>query len=384
MIKKLLLILLVVLTLVLKAQPYAIGHLSLATTDPARNNRNVTAQVYYPGVTAGDDVAVANGQFPLIIFGHGFLMQYGVYNNIWEELVPNGYVVVMLTTEGGIQPNHGEMGTDFIFLKNSIQNDAETNSGSVFYQKLTTTSAYMGHSMGGGASYLGAQNDPDVTALVGLAPAVTNPSSIDAAATVSKPTLIFSGSADPVTPAATAHIPIYDSLKSTCKVFVSITGGGHCYFANAGSVCEIGEGGGNFSITRNEQQTITNSLLTPWLNYWLKNDGTALTTFGSVLLSEGGITHNETCPLLATGVKEDAFSGIKIFPNPASTIINIKNENLTGSVSYKLVNTLGQNVLTGSFSGNTSSLSTNGIQAGVYTLIIKQNNQLKPYRVILQ
>jgi hypothetical protein len=167
-------------------------------------------------------------------------------------------------------------------------------------------------------------------------------------------------------------------------VYVSITGGGHCYFANAGSVCEIGEGGGNFSITRNEQQTITNSLLTPWLNYWLKNDGTALTTFGSVLLSEGGITHNETCPLLATGVKEDAFSGIKIFPNPASTIINIKNENLTGSVSYKLVNTLGQNVLTGSFNGSINSLQTSGMPAGVYTLIITQNNLLKPYRVILQ
>ena len=269
-------------------------------------------------------------------------------------------------------------------LKNSIQNDATTNSGSVFYQKLTTTSAYMGHSMGGGASYLGAQNDPDVTALVGLAPAVTNPSSINAAATVSKPTLIFSGSADPVTPPATAHIPIYDSLKSACKVFVSITGGGHCYFANTGSVCEIGEGGGGFSITRNEQQTITNSLLTPWLNYWLKNDGTALTTFGSVLLSEGGITHNETCPLLTTSVKEDAFSGIKIFPNPASTIINIKNESQTGSVSYKLINTLGQHVLAGSFSGGIGSLQTNGMPAGVYTLIITQNNLLKPYRVILQ
>lgn len=381
--KKLLLLLLTVCSLIGRAQTLPIGHLTLATTDPARNNRSVTAEVYYPGTTAGDDVPVATGSFPLVIFGHGFLMQAAVYNNIWEELVPKGYVCVFLTTEGGISPNHGEMGTDFIFIKNSLQTDASTNSNSVFYQRLTTTSAYMGHSMGGGASYLAAQNDPDVTALVGLAPAVTNPSSINAAAQVNKPTLIFSGSADAVTPPETAHIPIYDSLKSSCKVFVSITGGGHCYFANAGSVCEFGEAGGNFSISREEQQTITNSLLTPWLNYWIKGDALSIAMFAQVLNSETGITHNETCPLLATGISEDALSAIQVYPNPAQSTIYIKN-NGGKTVGYKLINTMGAEVSAGSFTTETGSIHTANLSAGMYTVIVTQGNQLKPYRIIIE
>jgi dienelactone hydrolase len=381
--KKLLLIAFIVSGILANAQSLPIGHLTLATTDPARNNRNVTAEVYYPGTTAGDDVPVATGSFPLVIFGHGFLMQAAVYNNIWEELVPKGYVCVFLTTEGGISPNHGEMGTDFIFIKNSLQTDASTNTNSVFYQHLTTTSAYMGHSMGGGASYLAAQNDPTVTALVGLAPAVTNPSSIDAAAQINKPAIIFSGAADPVTTPASSHIPIYDSLKSDCKVFVSITGGGHCYFANTGSVCEFGEAGGNFSISREEQQAITNSLLTPWLDYWLKGDALSITMFNQILNSETGITHNETCPLLTTGVKEDVFSAVQVYPNPAKSTIYIKSNNIV-TLHYKLINSMGAEVSFGNLTTENGSINTANLSAGIYTIIITQGNQSKSYRIILE
>ncbi|UPT66759.1 MAG: hypothetical protein M0D57_20385 [Sphingobacteriales bacterium JAD_PAG50586_3] len=92
--KKLLLLFLTFSGILAHAQSLPIGHLTVETTDPARNNRSVTAEVYYPGTSAGDDVPVATGSFPLVIFGHGFLMQAAVYNNIWEELVPNGYVCV--------------------------------------------------------------------------------------------------------------------------------------------------------------------------------------------------------------------------------------------------------------------------------------------------
>jgi hypothetical protein len=275
------------------------------------------------------------------------------------------------------------MGTDFIFIKNSLQTDASTNTNSLFYQHLTTTSAYMGHSMGGGASYLAAQNDPTVTALVGLAPAVTNPSSIDAAAQINKPAIIFSGAADPVTTPESSHIPIYDSLKSDCKVFVSITGGGHCYFANAGSVCEFGEAGGNFSISREEQQTITNSLLTPWLGYWLKGDALSITMFNQVLNSETGITHTETCPLLTTGVKEDAFSAVQVFPNPAKSTIYIKSSNIA-TMHYKLINSMGAEVSFGNLTTETGSINTANLSAGIYSIIITQGNQSKSYRIILE
>ena len=53
--------------------------------------------------------------------------------------------------------------------------------------------------------------------------------------------LIFSGTADGVTPAAEHHTPIYNGLASSCKNFVNITGGGHCYYAQTNFNCDFGE-----------------------------------------------------------------------------------------------------------------------------------------------
>ena len=72
------------------AQPFAIGSTAITFTDVTRNNRSVGTQIYYPAVSAGTDTPVASGSFPVIAFGHGFVMNVGAYQNIWELLVPQG------------------------------------------------------------------------------------------------------------------------------------------------------------------------------------------------------------------------------------------------------------------------------------------------------
>ena len=79
--------------------------------------------------------------------------------------------------------------------------------------------------------------------LDGLAPAESSSngvSSINSAKTVTVPSLILSGAQDGVTPPVDHHIPMYDSLASACKTFVSIIGGAHCYFANTNIACDVG------------------------------------------------------------------------------------------------------------------------------------------------
>jgi Secretion system C-terminal sorting domain len=377
------LLLLVILT-VTKAQTYQTGHISFAANDAERNNRNVTAEVYYPANTAGDNVPLADGQFPIIVFGHGFLMQYSVYNNLWEPLTQNGYVCAFLTTEGGIAPNHSNFGLDFVFIKNTIQADAANNANSPFYQKIAATSAYMGHSMGGGSGVLAAQTDGNVTTYIGLAPAVTNPSSVDAAAEVSVPALIFSGSADAVTPAQTSHTPIYEGLTSNCKVFVSITGGSHCYFANTGSVCELGEGGGSFTVSRTQQQTITNNLLLPWVNYWLKNDAQALSTLNQQLATETGITFLSNCAQI-TNVNTSTIVKPTVYPNPITNNLYIdKGSNTPIKIEYKIVNVLGQHQISGKLAKNEDYINTTALVPGVYSLVLNYNNTTSQYRIIKQ
>jgi hypothetical protein len=156
----------------------------------------------------------------------------------------------------------------------------------------------MGHSMGGGASFLAADNNTSIHALIGLAPAETNPSAIAVAPNVQVPSIVFSGSSDGVTPPAQHHIPMYDGVTSTCKSFVSIIGGAHCYFANTNFNCDFGEGTSStgISISRAEQQNATYSILDPWLDFNLKDMCSGYEYFQLELANSQGTSAQTTCP----------------------------------------------------------------------------------------
>ncbi len=255
------------------AQPYAIGSTTITFTDPSRSNRTIETDIYYPAVTQGNNVSVANGQFPVIAFGHGFVMNVSAYQNIWTAVVPQGYIVALPKTEGGILPNHNNFGRDLAFVISALQ-QAGTNSSNLFFNKVAATSAVIGHSMGGGAAMLSVQYLPSITAVAGLAPAETNPSASTAAQQISLPALLFAGGNDCVTPAAQHSRLIYDNINSSCKWYLSIAGGSHCQFANANFNCSLGEATCSpaAAIARTVQQSIVNEYLLPWLNFELKNE----------------------------------------------------------------------------------------------------------------
>jgi hypothetical protein len=179
---------------------------------------------------------------------------------------------------------------------------------------LNGKSAFMGHSMGGGASMLAASGYTAVDAVVGLAPAETNPSAIGAAAGINQPSLVFSGAQDGVTPPPQHHQPIYNSITAACKHFVSITSGAHCYFANSNINCDFGEATSStgINITRAQQQTITQNTLLPWLNYYLKGVCSQWTAFDDLLTSTTQINVQSACNYSALAVNAsitDAVSG---------------------------------------------------------------------------
>lgn len=278
---------------------FPIGSRTITYNDPARSDRAVECEIYYPGVSVGSNVAAASGTFPVIVFGHGFAMQVGAYPNWREEFVPEGYIMVFPTTEGGfLSPNHGEFGNDLQFLVNKMQSEGNNNA-SPFYQHVSDRSAIMGHSMGGGATVLAASNFSGVDCIVGLAPAETDPSAIAAAINVSAPAMILSGSSDGVTPPADHHIPIYDALGSDCKYFVSIENGSHCYFASNTVTCTLGEiipG----SLDAEAQRQVSYAVCKPWFAYFLKDDCDAWDDFQTALNTETDLgTINSECTVTA-------------------------------------------------------------------------------------
>lgn len=345
---------------------FSIGHTTKTFNDATRtggfgsgggSGRQIQTEIYYPATSAGDNTPLQSGTFPLIVFGHGFVMSWDAYQNIIDHYVPLGYVLAFPRTEGGFSPSHNEFGLDLITVAQRMELEATTISSNL-YQFYNGKKAVMGHSMGGGASFLAAsQANANFNIAVGLAPAETNPSAVTAAASISIPSLIFSGTADAVTPPQDHHIAIYNSLNAACKHLVNITGGAHCYFANSNFNCDLGEGssGGNITITRAVQQSTTYTTLDPYLDFHLKGICPSWTVFTNTLQVGTGITSQTNCSYQ-----------LPVAPNLSLTgsILSIPATSLT--ISWDLNG--------GSLNGETnSSLNSATYGYGSYTVTVTDN-----------
>lgn len=76
---------LLLMTTFLNAQNYSIGHKTITYNDPARTGgygsgggtgRQIQCEIYYPSTTTGNNTPLASGNFPIIVFGHGFFMSW--------------------------------------------------------------------------------------------------------------------------------------------------------------------------------------------------------------------------------------------------------------------------------------------------------------------
>lgn len=286
------LILLVILATPAISQSFSIGSTTINFVDPSRNNRSISTAVYYPALSSGQNTPVAPGQFPVVAFGHGFVMVHTAYQFLWSNLVPKGYILAFPTTEGSFAPSHADFGLDLAFIVQEMKL-LGSNPASPLYNAVAETSAIMGHSMGGGASFLACNGNNVPTTMVTFAAANTSPSAIGAAAGVSIPTLLFAGQNDCVTPPSAHQIPMYEATAASQKALISINGGGHCFFADYNLFCSIGEGSCSPQpgITRLQQQSATLDFLNPWFEYMLKNNIAAWQVFVDSLQNSPRITY---------------------------------------------------------------------------------------------
>ena len=207
-------------------------------------------------------------------------MNWDTYQNLWDEFVPRGYIMVFPRTESGLNTDHQQFGWDLQFLVTKIQEEGNSDTSPI-YNLVHNNTALMGHSMGGGASFLAADslcvnNNNQLKTIIGLAVAESSSngvSSIASALNVTIPALIISGSQDGVTPPDVHQLPIYNNLNSNYKTSISILGGGHCYFGNPNFFCDLGESASSngISISRIEQQQVTFDFLNSWLDFTLKD-----------------------------------------------------------------------------------------------------------------
>jgi dienelactone hydrolase len=300
-----------------------LGHTTLTFTDATRNNRPIPCEVYYPATSAGDNTTALdpsslglNG-FPAIAVGHGFVIGAANYDIIAEQLIPFGFIVALVNTETGFAPSHENFGLDLAFVTHALQQESLSSTSLLYNIVSQEREAVIGHSMGGGAAWLAAASDPLIDAVVGLAPAETNPSAIAAAASVNCNVLVFSGSDDSVTPPADNHQPIFDGTNAGCKTFVSLTGGSHCGYINAGTLCDFGEPLGG-SLARADQQEAYLTLMTAWLRYFL-NAECVEALYTDYVTSHSFVVADPLAACMLCGNVDDSNKiGMRMMPNPSN------------------------------------------------------------------
>jgi len=393
-----------VISVATTAQGYEVGHTSVTYYDPDRGDRSVPTEIYYPADAAGDDVPMASpppGGFPAVSFGHGYLMNWDLYDYVRDGLVPEGYIVAYPATEQVLFPDHLELGLDLVFVLRELRADG-ADPASILYGGVAEKCAAAGHSMGGGASFLGAADDPTVSALANLSAADTNPSAIAAAGDISVPALIFSGGNDCVAPPSDHQIPMYDALASECKTRVTLDGASHCQFAEYSWACSFGEGScPDPTISREAQQALVVTLLKPWLDYALKDDPYGWLEFSSLLDTTPGVSYAQQC--VPTSV-EDATDGTEAgrgvlslsnaFPNPSRggsrVVYSLAQPGRVTARIYTLAGRVVTTLLDEPVGAGTHELAWDGLDstgrpvaAGVYCFRVEADGEKENSAVVL-
>ncbi len=338
------LILAAVLSAALPLSAYTVAQTNRTYLDPERDNRQISTQIYYP--VDGDEVRIKGREaFPLLVFGHGWLLPVSTYATLRDELVSQGWIVAFPTTEGSLFPDHQDFALDLNCVAQSVLAES-FQPGSELYGIVMQFSVLAGHSMGGGAAVLAAA-DTEADALLTLAAAETDPSAIAAAQQVPVPSLTLAGESDSITPPAQHQLPIFENLASGFKSYISFNGVGH------------------LNIYSNP---LALSVIQAWLDYAVDEEISALTAYFDLLeQNQGNLAQiHSGYPEVALG--EDSQipvpTGVQVHPNPARVAATISYSlNRSSDVSldiYDLRGRLVRKMFAGKQAGGTQSLVWDG------------------------
>jgi hypothetical protein len=382
----LIIFLLILIGTISEAQPFLIGHKQKAFIDSSRSNRTIDAEIYYPANSAGDNVPVANGTFPTLVFGHGFVMTWDSYDYLWNGIVPSGYILVFPKSEGSFSPSHTDFGKDIAFLVDAMKLEG-LNQSSIFYNAVSDKSAAMGHSMGGGSAFLSIQYNNTITALATLAAAVTNPSSVTAASGIQIPSLTIAGANDCIAPTSDHQTPMYNALASSCKTYINILEASHCQFAGTSFTCSFGEATclPAAAITADAQHSLTLQLLLPWLSHYLKEDCDAGNSFQELIETNSGISIEQNCSLACNTNSIDELSNeFAISPNPIPNTGKLFSKKALDDAEIRVINVTGQLVKQYKFmNGNEFILDFEDVHSGLYFIQISERNSTKHFQILV-
>lgn len=160
--------------------------------------RGDLGMVGLPGVVFAPEEGLG---LPAIAFGHDWLQPAERYADLLRHLASWGIVAAAPSSHRGALASHAGFAAD---LRTTLDVCAGVRLGDGRISVDSRRTAFGGHGIGGGAAILAASGHPRVAAVVTLALSGTRPSALDAARTVTVPTLHLTAGEDKITP-ATGH-----------------------------------------------------------------------------------------------------------------------------------------------------------------------------------
>lgn len=164
--------------------------------------RGDLGMVGIPGVVFAPEEGLG---LPAIAFGHDWLQPADRYSDLLRHLASWGFVAAAPSSHRGVLPSHAGFAAD---LRTTLEVCAGVRLGDGRISVDSRRTAFGGHGIGGGAAVLAAAGHPRVAALLTIAMAQTRPSALDAARTISVPTLHLAAGKDTVSPAAGHAEPV--------------------------------------------------------------------------------------------------------------------------------------------------------------------------------
>ncbi len=286
-----------------------------------RDSRTMNCRIYYPALSDGENALVdsTQGPYPIIAFGHGFLMQTGYYISLLKQLSSHGFIVIAPQFS---DTQHGELGKDLIACLNHIKNLSRT-PGNRFYQLADTSrTGVSGHSMGGGASLLSTIYDTTIIVAAPFAAAETTPTIIGSINNTRSWIYLISAQNDGITPPATTQIPMYNNTPGK-KGLLTLKGGNHTKFMDTG-IFDWTDPRGYLSRTR--QIYLSQKYLTAVMRYLLKGEyyyGTF--SFGDSVAADTSVILETTVGVRGDGANlPTGFSVSQNYPNPFNPVSRVE------------------------------------------------------------
>jgi pimeloyl-ACP methyl ester carboxylesterase len=233
------------------------------------------ARVFYPAVLGTGAVGlppapVADGRFPVVVFGHGYLAPVESYDSTLRRLAAWGFIVAAPRAAGDSYPGHDRFADDLRATVDRMEVLDLEPGGWLAGHVLRGAYGLAGHSMGGGVSLIAAARSPGILAVATLAATETVPSAGAASAAIDAPVLFIGGDEDAISPVASRQWALFDAKAQGPAQLRVLRGASHCGFLDDAAFLGLGCDAG--SMDPGLQRALAARLVVFWMRRYLQGE----------------------------------------------------------------------------------------------------------------